>query len=100
MNNRIHELEQNLIEIQQRIEKIQKDIGTYQKLSTEHLTEIGAIRMYGKSIKIFYYKYLFSRAIESMFDLVKRYSHRSRKKDLNINNLCLFNKLKQVIFCF
>ncbi len=47
-----------------------------------------------------YYKYLFSRAIESMFDLVKRYSHRSRKKDLNINNSCLFNKLKQVISIF
>jgi predicted RNase H-like nuclease (RuvC/YqgF family) len=46
MNNRIHELQQNLIEIQQRIEKIQKEIETYQKISTEHLTEIGAIRMY------------------------------------------------------
>jgi len=46
MNNRIHELQQNLIEIQQRIEKIQTDIGNYQKISTEHLTEIGAIRMY------------------------------------------------------
>jgi len=45
MNNRLHELQQNLIEIQQRIEKIQTDIGNYQEISTEHLTETGAIKM-------------------------------------------------------
>jgi hypothetical protein len=46
MNNRIHELEQNLIEIRQRIEKIQTEIRSYQQISTEHLTENGAIKMY------------------------------------------------------
>ncbi len=46
MNNRIHELEQNLIEIHQRIEKIQIEIRSYQQISTEHLTENGAIKMY------------------------------------------------------
>jgi hypothetical protein len=46
MNNRIHELEQNLIEIHQRIEKIQTEIRSYQQISTEHLTENGAIKMY------------------------------------------------------
>ncbi len=45
MNNRIHHLEQNLIEIRQRIEKIQSEIGTYQQISTEHLTENGAMNM-------------------------------------------------------
>jgi hypothetical protein len=37
----------------------------------------------------------YSRAIESMFDLVKRYSHRSRKIDLNLDEYS-FTKLKQV----
>ncbi|CAF0724749.1 unnamed protein product [Adineta steineri] len=79
MNNRIHELQQNYTEIQQRIEKIRIEISNYQQISTEHLTEVGAI----------------SIAIESMFDLVKRYSHRSRKKDLNLDE-CSLNKLKHI----
>jgi hypothetical protein len=45
MNNRIHQLEQNLLEIQQRIEKIQTEIISYQQISKEHLTENGAIKM-------------------------------------------------------
>ncbi|CAF0804433.1 unnamed protein product [Rotaria sordida] len=87
MNNHIRELQQNLIEIQQHIDKIQTEINNYQQISIEHLTEIGTIKI----------------AIESMFDLVKRYSHRCRKKDLNLDkyshmndNQCLFIKLKQI----
>ncbi|CAF4222404.1 unnamed protein product, partial [Adineta steineri] len=79
MNNRIHELQQNYTEIQQRIEKIRIEISNYQQISREHLTEVGAINI----------------AIESMFDLVKRYSHRSRKKDLNLDE-CSLNKLKHI----
>ncbi|CAF0860026.1 unnamed protein product [Rotaria sordida] len=86
MNNHIRELQQNLIEIEQHIDKIQTKINNYQQISIEHLTEIGTIKI----------------AIESMFDLVKRYSHRCRKKkDLNLDkytqmndNQCLFIKLK------
>ncbi|CAF3782740.1 unnamed protein product [Rotaria sp. Silwood1] len=87
MNNRIRELQQNFIDIQQHIDKIQTEINNYQQTSIEHLTEISTIKI----------------AIESMFDLVKRYSHRCRKKDLNLDqysymndNQCLFIKLKQI----
>ena len=45
MNNRIHDLEQNLIEIQNRIDKIQTEIISYQQISKEDLTENGAIKM-------------------------------------------------------
>jgi len=45
MNNRIYELQQNHMEIQQRIDKIQTEIGNYQQISAERLTEIGAIKM-------------------------------------------------------
>ncbi|CAF4447510.1 unnamed protein product, partial [Adineta steineri] len=45
MNNRIHELQQNYTEIQQRIEKIRIEISNYQQISREHLTEVGAINM-------------------------------------------------------
>ncbi|CAF4865787.1 unnamed protein product [Rotaria socialis] len=88
MNNHIRELQQDLTEIQQRIDKIQTEIHNYQQISIEHFTEIGIINI----------------AIESMFDIVKRYSHRCRKKDLNIdkyspmsnNNQNLFLKFKQI----
>jgi hypothetical protein len=53
MNNRIQELQQNLLDIQQRTEKIQIEIRNYQRISTEHLTENGAIKMYKISIKFF-----------------------------------------------
>ncbi len=53
MNNRIHELEQNLIDIQQRIKKIQIEITSYQQISKEYLTENGAIKMYKTFIKFF-----------------------------------------------
>lgn len=79
MNNHIRELEQNLSEVQQRIDKIQTEINSYQQTSLEHLKEIGTI----------------FTAIESMFDLVKKYGHRCRKKDLN-NNEDLFMKLNHV----
>jgi hypothetical protein len=45
MNNRIHDLEQNLLEIQHRIEKIQTEIVSYQQISKEDLIENGAIKM-------------------------------------------------------
>ena len=35
-----------------------------------------------------------------MFDLVKRYSHRSRRKDLRGINHALFDKLQRVILVF
>lgn len=53
MNNRIYELEQNLVDIQQRIEKIQTNIGNYQEISKEYLIENGAINMYGNLIGFF-----------------------------------------------
>ncbi|CAF1214000.1 unnamed protein product [Rotaria magnacalcarata] len=93
MNNHIRELQQDLTEIQQRTDKIQTEIHNYQQISIERFTEIGIINI----------------AIESMFDLVKRYSHRCRKKYLNIdkyspmnngnnnnNNQNLFMKFKQI----
>ena len=46
MNNGIRESQQNLIEIQQHIDKIQTEINSYQHISTEHSTEIGTIKMY------------------------------------------------------
>jgi hypothetical protein len=45
---------------------------------------------------------LYFSAIDSMFDLVQKYSHRSRRKDLRheeyspMNNQRFFNKLKRV----
>ncbi|CAF3557524.1 unnamed protein product, partial [Rotaria sp. Silwood2] len=87
MNNRIRELQQYVIEIQQHIDKIQTEINNYQQTSIEHLTEIGIIKI----------------AIESMFDLVKRFSHRYRKKDLYLDkysqmndNQYLLIKIKQI----
>ncbi|CAF0808195.1 unnamed protein product [Adineta ricciae] len=65
--------------VQQRIEKIQTEIENYQQLSKEHLAEVGAIKI----------------AIESMFDLVKRYSHRSRQKELDFNRNPLI-RLQQI----
>jgi hypothetical protein len=45
MNNRIHELEQNLLEIQHRNDKIQTEIANYRRISIERLSESGAIKM-------------------------------------------------------
>ena len=45
MNNRIHDLEQNLLEIQHRTDKIQTEIISYQQIAKEDLTENGAIKM-------------------------------------------------------
>ena len=49
MNNRINELEKNLIDIQERIQKIQIEIENYQKISTEYLTENGEDKL-GKQL--------------------------------------------------
>lgn len=35
-----------------------------------------------------------------MYDLAKRYSHRSRRKDLRETNQSLFEKLQRVILVF
>ena len=45
MNTRIHQLEQNLFDIRERIEKIQMEISSYQQVLKEQLTETGAITM-------------------------------------------------------
>jgi hypothetical protein len=45
MNDRIHESQQSLLQIHQRIENIQTEIRDYQQISTEHSTEIGSIKM-------------------------------------------------------
>lgn len=46
MNNQIDELQQTYTNVQQRIEKIQTEIGNYQQLSKERLSELGAIKMF------------------------------------------------------
>lgn len=45
MNTRIHQLEQNLIEIQERIQKLQIEINSHQHILKEQLTENGAMTM-------------------------------------------------------
>ena len=45
MNTRIHQVEQNLLDIQQRIQKIQIEIQSHQHVLKDKLTENGAITM-------------------------------------------------------
>ncbi|CAF1048956.1 unnamed protein product [Adineta ricciae] len=85
-NEELNEVQRQLLstvetytDVQQRIEKIQTEIENYQQLSKERLAEVGAIKI----------------AIESMFDLVKRYSHQSRRKELDFDENPLI-RLQQI----
>ena len=46
MNNRKIELEEQHGEVQQRIDRIQIEIETYRRISSEHQTELGTIHLF------------------------------------------------------
>ena len=85
MESRLSEAHGQSMEVEQRTDRIRMEINNYRQISTARWTEQGAVHVYGfgedssflaTSVRLVY------SAIDSMFDLARRYSHRVRRKEL------------------
>ena len=96
MNNRFSDLQEQSLAVQQRIDRIQMDIDNDRQVSVERRTGIGAIKMFETCTKVVFIDLFSGRAIESMFDLVRKYSHHSRRKDFHLQEGLTMNPLMKL----